>query len=135
MKYIFLLILIPFVMNAQDLEKHQWENRVIVIASPTFGNSQAAIQLASLKVEAQALKERKVIVYHVTNSGFTVNFDKEVLVSEKSESAITSFNVSLIGLDGTEKFHATEMQKAVKFFSLIDAMPMRQREIKGNNKE
>jgi Domain of unknown function (DUF4174) len=133
MKFLLLLILIPFVMDAQDLKKHQWEDRIIVVSSPTFGNSQAKAQLALLKSDINALKERKLRVYHVTNSGFTFDFGKEILVAENSQTAISGFHVSLIGLDGTEKFHATEVQEATKFFRLIDAMPMRQAELRKKN--
>ena len=122
-------------MDAQDLRKHQWEHRIIVVSSPTFGNTDAEKQLALLKANTLALNERKLVVYHVTNAGYTVDFHDDILVSENSESAIESFQVSLIGLDGNEKFHATTVQAAEKFFSLIDAMPMRQEELRKKNEE
>ena len=106
-----------------------------MVSSPKFGNGQADIQMAVLKANLKALKARKLKVYQVTNSGFTVDFDDEIFISQKNRSAITKFNVSLIGLDGTEKFHATEVQKPETFFNLIDAMPMRQAEIKRKNNE
>ena len=120
-------------MDAQDLKKHQWEHRIIVVSSPTFGNSDAEVQLELLEKNKNALIERKLLVYHVTNAGFTLNFEEEIFVSENSQSAISGFNVSLIGLDGNEKYHATQVQDPEKFFSLIDAMPMRQAELQKKN--
>jgi hypothetical protein len=119
-------------MQSQDLKKHQWENRIIVVSSPEFDNAKAALQLDLLKQHPQGLKDRKLIIYHVTNRGYTLDFSSEIVTSENSEFEISEYNVSLIGLDGTEKFHATEPQPAETFFDLIDAMPMRQAEMDNN---
>ncbi|WP_271855175.1 DUF4174 domain-containing protein [Patiriisocius marinus] len=129
LKVLFLL-LIPFVMNAQDLHKHQWESRIIVISTPTFESSEAALQKSYLQTEVEKLAERKIKVYHVTNTGYTVDFNSEILMSQNSDSEISGFNVSLVGLDGTQKYQFTSPQPAELFFNLIDSMPMRQAEIK-----
>ncbi|MDX1462660.1 MAG: DUF4174 domain-containing protein [Marinirhabdus sp.] len=137
MKFTILLILSVCIytntMEAQDLKKHQWEHRIIVVSSSTFENQEAKEQLQLLKKDTGALDERKLVIYHVTNSGYTVDFSEDIQVSEKTQFAIESFQVSLIGLDGTEKFHATEVQPAAKFFTLIDAMPMRRAEMKNDH--
>lgn len=131
MKYFLLFItLISFVMNAQDLKKHQWQNRLIIISSPTFENQKAALQLSYLTDETMNLQDRKLIVYHVTNTGYTTNFKEEIIPSINSEFEIEEFTVSLIGLDGTQKYEATSPQPASAFFNLIDQMPMRKAEIK-----
>ncbi|HIB46830.1 MAG TPA: DUF4174 domain-containing protein [Flavobacteriaceae bacterium] len=137
MKIIVLfLIALSFVpMKAQDLRKHQWKQRIIVVSSPAFGNTQARQQLEVLQNELAALKDRKLIVYHVTNSGYTVDFDEDIKISANKVSTISNFQVVLIGLDGGEKFRATDIQKAEKFFDLIDAMPMRRAEIKNKKDE
>ncbi|GER58262.1 hypothetical protein ULMA_03700 [Patiriisocius marinus] len=85
LKVLFLL-LIPFVMNAQDLHKHQWESRIIVISTPTFESSEAALQKSYLQTEVEKLAERKIKVYHVTNTGYTVDFNSEILMSQNSDS-------------------------------------------------
>jgi len=120
-------------MQSQDLQKHQWKNRLIIIASPTFDNDAAQIQLAFLKNNKEGLKDRKLVVYHVTNGGYSIDFASEILVSGNSTSEITHFNVALIGLDGTEKFHARSPQSAQKFYDLIDQMPMRKAELNRTN--
>lgn len=130
MKFIIFLLLAPCFMNAQNLEKHQWKNRIIAVSSPSFGNLKAEKQLLLLKADREALLERKLVIYHLTNSGYTLNFGEEEVVSHDATNGITAFSVHLIGLDGTEKFRAKELQKTQKFFGLIDAMPMRRAEIK-----
>lgn len=118
------------IMNAQDLKKHQWNNRVIVISSPTFESPEAALQKSYLQSDIEGLQDRKLIVYHVTNTGYTIDFDTEIVTSENSEIEIGEFQVSLIGLDGTSKYQVTSPQPASEFFKLIDAMPMRKAEIR-----
>lgn len=117
-------------MNAQDLKKHQWENRIIVISSPTFDNKEALIQKNYFQSELAGLEDRKLKIYHITNGAYTIDFDSEILISQNSEIEIAGFNVSLIGLDGTSKYQATSPQPASIFFNLIDAMPMRKAEVK-----
>ncbi len=135
MKYMFLIILLPFIMDAQDLQKHQWKNRIIVVFSSGSENKEAKEQLDILKTDVAALKERKLVVYHITNSGYTVDFGEEISALKNTENSIRSFKVVLIGLDGTEKFSATQVERPEKFFRLIDSMPMRQAEIKRKNEE
>jgi len=120
-------------MQSQDLKKHQWRDRLIVVSSPTFDDTEANAQLEVLENAKAGLKERKLVVYHVTNSGYRQDFSSEILVSENSESEISRFNVALIGLDGTEKFHSIEVEEVSRFFNLIDKMPMRQQEIRNKN--
>ena len=122
-------------MNAQDFAKHQWKQRIIIVSSPTFKNTLAKEQLAALKKDLGAVKDRKLMVYHITNTGFTVDFDDTIKISENTETAISSFKVSLIGLDGAKKFQASNVQEAATFFNLIDTMPMRRAEIKSKNYE
>jgi len=117
-------------MQAQDLEKHQWKNRIIAISSPEFNDRYAEDQLRLLQGNLNALQERKLIIYHVTNHGFTKDFSSEIFPSENTQTEITSFHISLIGLDGTEKMAADSPRTAKQFFDLIDQMPMRQEEMK-----
>jgi hypothetical protein len=132
MKLIIAIILtLPLAMNAQDLKKHKWENRLIVISSPTFNNEEAAIQKRYLQTQIEELEDRKLIVYHFTNDGYTVGFNEKIVTLKNSAFNSTEFNVSLIGLDGSEKFKESSAQPASQFFKLIDAMPMRRAE-KGN---
>lgn len=127
---LFIFLTLPVIMNAQDLEKHQWKNRIIVISSPSFENKEAAIQKQYLQSQVKGLKDRKLKVYHITNEGFTVDFNADVIVSKKSDNEITGFNVSLIGLDGSTKYQFTLPQSFDTFFMLIDEMPMRKAEVK-----
>lgn len=131
MKLIIVIILIlPLAINAQDLKKHKWENRLIIISSPTLQNQQATIQKSYLAAEVEGLKDRKLIIYHITNGGYTVGFDPKIMVRKNSEVKISEFQVTLIGLDGRSKYQVTSPQPASHFFKLIDTLPMRKAELK-----
>ncbi len=117
-------------MQAQDLEKHQWKERIIVVSSPNFDSEEAIKQLQNLKGNLAALKERKLVVYHLTNKGFSKHFSSKIYPLKNSESKIESFNVALFGLDGSEKYSATKAQPVSSFFGLIDQMPMRKQQMK-----
>ena len=121
-------------MQAQELQKHQWKDRIIIVSSPEFGNKKAEEQLAVLRSESKELEQRNVIVYQVTNHGYVENFGWGIEPAAKTQSKIEGFNVSLIGLDGTEKFTSEEITQAGTFFNLIDSMPMRQEEMRNENK-
>jgi len=117
-------------MQAKDLEKHQWTKRIIVISSPDFSNKMAEDQLQHLQGDLNALQDRKLIVYHVTNQGFTKDFSSEIFPSKNIDSEITQFTTTLIGLDGSEKLRTSTSLPALRFFEVIDQMPMRKNELK-----
>lgn len=129
------LVINTLALEAQDLKKHQWENRIIVVSSPTFDNDKASKQLARLQQHTLGLKDRKLVVYHRTNTGYSEDFGEQVYRIDPRDVAISSFKVELIGLDGTEKFRSHKVQEAAIFFGRIDAMPMRKAEIRNKRDE
>ena len=134
MKLIILFILtVPILMQAQDLKKHQWKHRIILVSSADFDNKKAQQQLQLLQDELTGLQDRKLKIYHITNQGYSTDFGEEIIVSKSSNTENNSFSVSLIGLDGTEKDSFNSPQIATVFFRLIDQMPMRRSEIKNRD--
>ena len=127
-----LLFFISFAMFSQNLTKHQWNDRLLIITSETFDNDRAQRQLRMLKKEMSGLKDRKLIIYHVTSEGYKTNFNTEV--SGESEISVgEDFQITLIGLDGGEKFQSDRPEPASVFFSKIDSMPMRKAEMRQKN--
>jgi hypothetical protein len=65
--------------------------------------------------------------------------DNVVLIDTHPESALRTrfrpegFTVILVGLDGGEKFRATEVIDPSSLSALIDTMPMRRRELSGRD--
>lgn len=117
----------------QDLGKHEWKDRVFIIASKKAEelNSQTKI----LQKDKDGLKKRKLKVYKVLPIKYSEglenqNWINDQLFYEKVKRKKNDFEVILIGLDGGVKLRQTEMISLKKLFTLIDGMPMRRREIK-----
>lgn len=117
----------------QDLGKHEWKDRVFIIASKKAEelNSQTKI----LQKDKDGLKKRKLKVYKVLPIKYSEglenqNWIDDQLFYEKVKRKKNDFEVILIGLDGGVKLRQTEMISLKKLFTLIDGMPMRRREIK-----
>ncbi len=117
------------------LENYQWKNRLALVFAPTPEDEQYQEQLEHLSNENE-LQQRDLILFHVfTEVG---GFAGERRLSEKESAALReafavdskSFAVVLIGKDGTEKQRWTQPIASSEIFGLIDAMPMRQQEMK-----
>ena len=123
-------------MNAQDLKKHQWENRLILVLAKTPENLEFQKQLNELKAHEDGLKDRKLIVYRITPQSYATGFLKRTEWSQKATlfndfmKNNDRFKVLLIGLDGGIKLKASKVVTAKTLFKTIDAMPMRRTELR-----
>ena len=123
-------------VNAQDLSKHQWKDRlVLIIAEEKTEKFQQ--QLTELQKHQQGLKERKLVVYKILPEKYSTGFEEENWKSstelyKKYKAEKSNFRVILIGLDGGEKLEQTEVLSVEKLFNTIDSMPMRQAEMRKN---
>lgn len=128
-------------MTAQDISKHKWKNRVLIIITDTITNKEFKSQISKLQQSTKDFQERKLIIYTVTPHqyalGLSKNTTKAWLNSSKFYKEMytkdATFEVILIGMDGTEKLRQTEVLTSDKLFALIDGMPMRRYEIIKNN--
>lgn len=141
MKYIKLIFLL-FLMNtysensiAQDFSTHKWENRLVLILVDNTDNTKYRNQVDELKNHLDGVKERKIVVYHITPEKFKVG-----LSDGKWQKSETEYNfykktdsqpeIILLGLDGGVKIRAEEFLSTQKLFETIDAMPMRMQEMR-----
>jgi hypothetical protein len=125
-------------MKAQDLSKHQWKNRVLLILTENIEDQEFKNQIKKLQNDQKGFQNRKLIIYQMTTTHFKLGISKENEWIKKSElynnlkSNDKTFEVILIGLDGSEKLRQNTVLTIDKLFSLIDRMPMRRTEIKRN---
>lgn len=122
---------------SQNLGKHEWKNRVLLIVSSEENNKLLSKQIEILKKESNGLQERKLVVYTIFKTYYTYNFKPK---KQKSTDLYHQFNpknqtfkIVLIGLDGGVKLNQTDFLSVEKLFTLIDGMPMRRYEIKSKN--
>ena len=119
---------------SQTLEKHQWNNRVVIVLSDDLTNPLFQKQLTALTNEATACMDRKLMVYQVLPNNWRMeDFTSKTNIEWESSSTLFKqfmkksdhFKVILIGLDGTLKEERTDYFEPQELFSIIDGMPMR----------
>ena len=136
--FVLILSLNSTSIMAQDLSKHQWKHRVLLVLSSSENNSSYQQQIDSLKTNLKGLDERKLVIYQVVKDHFKIGFnDVEWKISsslyEQYKKETSDFEIILIGLDGGIKLRQTSFLSNKKLFGIIDVMPMRRQEINTKN--
>lgn len=103
-----------------------WANHRMVLV---FGNNPMLVQqqLAALQKDSSGLTERDLIVKQV-KPGESLYQTYHIIPNEP-------FTVILIGKDGGEKFRSSSILFTSRLFAMVDAMPMRQAEIRRSKNE
>jgi hypothetical protein len=101
-------------------------NRRLLVFAPSADHEAYARQLGLLEGREAGCEDRDLLAEPLFEDG-----------SDESAAARSRFRVEggafvavLVGRDGGEKFRSAEPVPPEKLFDLIDAMPMRQREIR-----
>nr|WP_298991815.1 DUF4174 domain-containing protein [uncultured Polaribacter sp.] len=134
-KIIFVCIFsFVFSSYSQDVKKHKWENRVLLVFTHKKNDEIFNKQISNLLKEKKGLTERKLIIYQFVKDQYSINFDSKWLLSSlkknKYKTESENFKVVLIGLDGGIKLEQTSLLSTKKLFTIIDGMPMRRNEIR-----
>ncbi|MEL7123441.1 MAG: DUF4174 domain-containing protein [Bacteroidota bacterium] len=133
---IFIINLISMSVIAQSLDSHRWKNRIVLIFHTTETTETFDQQTEILQSDIDALKERDIVVYSIGSNELLKNFDEKiegkVLAWKRKWRVNESFAFLLIGKDGGVKMRETAIVSLQKLNSKIDAMPMRQSEMRKN---
>lgn len=140
------IVLISFLcclnVYAQDLKKHRWKNRILIIKTTDQNAVKYQKQLAEFKMLEKEFAERKLITYEVVGDDLLyIDPIEPLLTASKKvpESIIkilkgkNAFEVILIGLDSGIKLRKTTVLTKQELFSLIDSMPMRRNELRNKS--
>lgn len=130
----FCIFSFVFSSYSQDVKKHKWENRVLLVFTHIKNDEIFNKQISNLLKEKKGLTERKLIIYQFVKDQYSINFDSKWLLSSlkkrKYKTESENFKVVLIGLDGGVKLEQTSFLSTKKLFTIIDGMPMRRNEIR-----
>lgn len=107
--------------SAQNLNDYQWKNRILLVFGGDKNQQLVTKQQSIFDAKKDGLKERNLIVFVNPESKSTTRLRKE-----------KGFEVILIGKDGGVKKRKTELMTTEELFGTIDAMPMRQSEMRRN---
>lgn len=142
MKIIFpflILFLCSTTLQSQDLSKHHWENRLILLLTEDLENENFTSQILELETGLKGLEERNVMIYQVFQHKMKLGLAKETKwtvatnLYKKYDEKGSPFEFYLIGLDGKVKLQDTKCVSIDKILDLIDTMPMRKSEIRSKN--
>ncbi len=108
-----------------DLSQFRAKNRVLLLFAPVMGDERSIRQRNTLKTHGDGVIERDLVRVDVHGDEVNRRF-----LREQFGVPVEQFTVVLIGKDGTEKLRRSEPIDADELFGIIDAMPMRQGEMK-----
>jgi hypothetical protein len=142
--FIALTLLIGFFSGAAlgkdavfvDLKAYQWKNRLLLL----FASSEEDQAYLTLKKEidhqAMEVRDRELLVFYVLEKGESrlgqerLRPDQALFLRRRLSVAPGRFTAILIGKDGGEKMRKESFLDLKEIFAIIDAMPMRQQEMK-----
>ena len=136
MLLIFILNLISMSLISQSLDSHRWKNRIVLIFHTAETAETFDQQIELLQSDLDALKERDIVVYSIGKNELIKNFDEkikgEVQAWKRKWRVDDAFAFLLIGKDGGVKMREKGIVSLQQLNSKIDAMPMRQSEMRKN---
>jgi len=119
-----------------DLNAYQWKNRLLLL----FASSEEDQAYLTLKKEidrqAMEVKDRDLLVFYVLERGESrldqerLSPDQALFLRKRLSVPPGRFTIVLIGKDGGEKIRQESSVDLKEIFAIIDAMPMRQQEMK-----
>ncbi len=114
---------------------YMWEKRVIVMFAPKTDHAARLEQIEQFKTIQSGLLDRDIVIWdivhleHVKIDGIGQPQLWTPPLYETFNAPKDAFTIILIGKDGGEKLRANTSISEAELFALIDAMPMRQREM------
>ncbi|WP_159455348.1 DUF4174 domain-containing protein [Pseudobacteriovorax antillogorgiicola] len=122
---------------SSPLQKHQWQDRVIVIHHGGLKAPWLQSQWQSLQNKALENKDRHLVIYYcpeksqecqvTTRDGKTRSAKLSAVLQEQLR--LKQPSITLIGKDGGIKLQKHDFVKPEAVYTLIDGMPMRQQEM------
>ena len=123
-------------LDSIDLNAYQWKHRLLFLFVPSENDLSYLSLKEEIEHQAKEVLDRDLLVVHVPEKG-EGRFGKERLSAGQVLSLWTHLSASpgqlttiLVGKDGGEKFRQTGVIRLKEIFQIIDAMPMRQQEMK-----
>ncbi len=118
------------------LKEYEWRNRLLLLFTPSLDGPGYLKLNEDLSRQKEEVMDRDLLVLHILESGETTLGNLPLAegsgdyLREKFSIKPGTFTVLLIGRDGGVKLRREGQVKLQEIFSLIDSMPMRQREMR-----
>lgn len=134
-----LLIVNSQVINDKLIEDYRWENRLLLIFSPTITNARFDDIYKAVQQNQPEVHDRDLKVFYLIKNGQSSvdgnNINKETASAIREKYVITDDEVTLIliGKDGGEKLRQRNDISLNEIFNRIDQIPMRKAEMEERN--
>lgn len=122
--------------NNIDLSEYIWKNRLLLLFTPSPRGSRYLELEEDLSSQEEEVLDRDLLVFHILERGET-KLGNSPLPESSGDYLREQFSINpgtftflLIGKDGGVKLRKEGQVKLQEIFSLIDSMPMRQREMR-----
>jgi hypothetical protein len=119
-----------------ELRGYMWKNRLLLVFAPLEDDARYRGLDRELREQGDAIVERDLLVFHVLENGVSrlgrspIDTQSAALLRDRFSVKQGQFLVVLIGKDGGEQLRRAGGVDITEIFSLIDSMPMRQREMR-----
>lgn len=124
---------------SMDLNQYKWKNRLLLIFAPDDGHSLLRNLESDIAVQPGEVSERDLLVFRIIENGpsfmAATRLDPQTAanIRKKFKASHERFTCILVGKDGGIKLRRNDQVRLQDIFELIDAMPMRQQEMRQKN--
>jgi hypothetical protein len=119
-----------------DLQRFKWNNRLLFIFAPQSSQSFFIDLHKEITSQRDGVSDRDLVVFEIFETGQSF-MDSTQIDSQTAEGIrrefdvpLGRFTVILVGKDGGVKLRVNDPVQLGDIFGLIDAMPMRQQEMR-----
>lgn len=123
-------------VKAMDLDRYRWQHRLLLLFAPQEDTPAYAAAAADIDRRSEDILDRDLVVFHLLEDGASRVDGRRLSDAEarqlrdRFEIAPGRFTAVLIGKDGGVKLVRRDSIDLQAVFDRIDAMPMRQREMR-----
>jgi hypothetical protein len=118
-----------------NLQSYQWKNRLLLVSAPSENTPEYQQQMQLFSDQTAAFADRDLLLIELFSNGTsringnTINSEDVSQVKQQFDIG-NEFSIILVGKDGTAKRRETTPVEPTAIFQQIDAMPMRQQEMR-----
>jgi hypothetical protein len=127
--------------QGSGLEQYRWKSRLLLVFAPSETDSSYQDLQCRIHTRGEELAERDLVVFRLFEDG-SGSVDGKPVAKDRVRSLRSRFaprpgalTLVLVGKDGGEKLRQVDGFELQEVLDRIDAMPMRQREMRERGKE
>ncbi len=124
-----------------SFDTYRWQKRVLVVGAASSDDEHLEQLLEAIAASRQDFDDRDMLLVTLIERGMSKVGDDELTAEqakalrEELDIAGGAYSVVLIGKDGTVKLASNEAVPMADIYALVDAMPMRRRELESSKEE